>query len=632
MKSIIRSIFAVFLITATTLAQTAVDEEKNIIYFSPVVVTANRIEVPLDRVSSSVTLITADAIEKQQVSDVSELLRNVSGVDIVRTGSSGKLTSLFMRGTDSKHTLVMLDGVKLNDPLNGGFDYTNLSTDNIKNIEIVRGGQSTLYGSEAIGGIINITTKKGFNDFKLSASVESGSFGTLKEWGNISGSTNLLNYSLSFSRLDTDGLFENDDFSRSTFSANIATEFNSATKLTFTGRISDSDGGTPGQRFLTFDPNARTANRVKAGSVLFNQKVSSKWHHKLIISRSEGDIDFDNSVVEGDLNPFGADSSELTSSISSIDWQNDYHINPYLVITSGVEWEERKGKRESAFTNFDNLTNTRSIYLLNHIRFNDDFTVSIGVRSDDHSTFGSNTNYRLTSSYILSNSPGNETKLRGSIGTGFRAPSINELFWPSTIFEGTEYFVGNVNLQPEESTGFDIAVEQSFIQNKFFLSLDYFENTFTSLISFGAMGYENIEEAASQGLEFRTRANLNNQLTASGNYTYLKTEDKSTGDPLLRRPKHSGGMNFSYSHKSSLQLNLGVTFVGERFDSDFSSFPAVYEFIPSHKTFRIASSYKLSENVRLNFKIENLLDEEYSEVAGYPSPGRAVYGGITLNL
>ena len=252
---------------------------------------------------------------------------------------------------------------------------------------------------------------------------------------------------------------------------------------------------------------------------MFNQKVSSKWHHKLIISRSEGDIDFDNSVVEGDLNPFGADSSELTSSISSIDWQNDYHINPYLVITSGVEWEERKGKRESAFTNFDNLTNTRSIYLLNHIRFNDDFTVSISVRSDDHSTFGSNTNYRLTSSYILSNSPGNETKLRGSIGTGFRAPSINELFWPSTIFEGTEYFVGNVNLQPEESTGFDIAVEQNFIQNKFFLSLDYFENTFTSLISFGAMGYENIEEAASQGLEFRTQANLNNQLTASGNYT-----------------------------------------------------------------------------------------------------------------
>ena len=249
------------------------EKDEDIIYFSPIVVTADRIEVPLDRVSSSVTLITAEAIEEQQVNDVSEVLRNVSGIDIVRSGSNGRITSLFMRGTNSVHTLVMLDGVQINDPLGAGFDFSILSTDNIKNIEIVRGAQSTLYGSEAIGGIINITTKNGSNDLKLSVGAESGSFSTFKETGNISGSLNRLKYTLSFSRLDTDGSFDNDDYSRSTISANIATEINADTKLTFTGRISDSEGGTPGQRMLDFDPNARSENKLESYSLLLNQKM-----------------------------------------------------------------------------------------------------------------------------------------------------------------------------------------------------------------------------------------------------------------------------------------------------------------------------------------------------------------------
>jgi len=624
MKPIIHSIIAVLLITATTFAQSEIDEEKDIIRFSPVVVTANRIEVPLDRVSSSVTLITADAIEKQQVNDVSDVLRNVSGVDIVRVGSPGRLTSLFMRGTNSNHTLVMLDGVQMNDPLNGGFDYSNLSADNVKNIEVVRGSQSTLYGSEAIGGIIYITTKGGLNDIHFSANAEGGSFGTIKESGNISGGSNSLNYNFSLSRIDTDGLFDNDDYSRSTFSANISTDLNAGAKLSFSGRISDSDGGTPGQRILSPDPNARSKTKLESYSLLFDQKISDEWHHKLSASRSEGEIDFDNPADPN--NPFGSESF-LTSSITSVDWQNDYHFSPRIVITSGVEWEERKGKRVSS-TSFENLTDTRSIYLLNNIQLNNDFNVSIGLRSDDHSTFGRSNNFRLTSSYILSGSNDNETKLRGSIGTGFRTPSINELFWPAGDFGP----VGNINLDPEESTGFDIAVEQSFNQNRLFLSVDYFKNSFDGLIGFGAMGFENIDSSETQGVEFRAQSNIDDQLTASGNYTYLETEDKSTGDQLLRRPKHSGGLNFNYNHESSLQLNLGITFVGERFDSDFSGFPFVFEFTPSYKTVRIASSYNLTENVKLKLRIENLLGEEYSEVAGFPSPGRAFYGGFGINL
>ena len=607
-------------------------KEKDVIHLSPVVVTADRIGVPLDRVSSSVTLITAELIESQQFQTISDALRNVSGVDIVRSGSTGKITSLFLRGTNGNHTLVMLDGVLLNDPLNGGFDFSNLNTDNVKSIELVRGAQSTLYGSDAIGGILNILSKNGSSELKISLNAEAGKYGTFKESGNISGRNDLIKYSLSLSQFNTDGLFDNDDYSLTTSSLSVTLNLKQDTKLTLSNRYSNSEGGTPGQLIFTYDPNARTANSLKATSILLNQKVSSIWRHKLNISRSEGEIDFDNSYVEGDLYPFGADSSNLNSSISSVDWQHDLHLNQFFVLTAGISWEEREGERDSKFTDFHNLTNTRSLYLLNHFRPSDKFSLSIGGRSDDHSTFGRSTNYRFTSAYIISNSLNHETKLRGSIGTGFRTPSINELFWPSTIYEGIEYFIGNINLEPEESTSFDIAIDQSFNEKKFHLSVDYFKNTFDGLISLGFMGYENINKAETKGLEISAKAILNNFLSASGNYTYLETEDKSTGNPLLRRPKHSGGFSLNYSHTGALQLNFGITYVGERFDSDFAGFPFIYEFTPAYKTVRVASSYSLTEMVKLKLRIENLLDETYEEAAGFPSPGRAVYGGITLKL
>ena len=319
-KMVSLTIVAVGMVFSSMLfAQESSEEykEKDVIHLSPVVVTADRIEVPLDRVSSSVTLITAELIESQQFQTISDALRNVSGVDIVRSGSPGKITSLFLRGTNGNHTLVMLDGVLLNDPLNGGFDFSNLNTDNVKSIELVRGAQSTLYGSDAIGGILNILSKNGSRELKISLNAEAGKYGTFKESGNISGRNDLIKYSLSLSQFNTDGLFDNDDYSLTTSSLSVTLNLKQDTKLTLSNRYSNSEGGTPGQRIFTYDPNARTANSLKATAILLNQKVSSIWRHKLNISRSEGEIDFDNSNVEGDLYPFGADSSNLNSSFVS---------------------------------------------------------------------------------------------------------------------------------------------------------------------------------------------------------------------------------------------------------------------------------------------------------------------------
>ena len=290
-----------------------------------------------------------------------------------------------------------------------------------------------------------------------------------------------------------------------------------------------------------------------------------------------------------------------------------------------------KGKSVSTFDDFENRTNTRSIYLQNHFRLNDKFSITGGVRTDNHSSFGNSTNYRLTSAYIFRNSYGNETKIRGSWGTGFRAPSIFELYSPG--FFGS--FGGNPNLQPEESVSLEVGVDHKTADNKLFISAGLFKTEFTNLITITEPGAVNINKAETKGIELNTDIKISKKIDVSGNYTYLETEDLLTGLPLLRRAKHNGGASLNIRATQKLNLSAGVSFVGERYDTDFvfdENFQVSYGFFPSYTTARVTVSYELLEQVRLKLRIENLLDEVYEEVAGYPSPGRAVYGGITLKL
>ncbi len=619
---------------STAFAQDSSDEfkEEDVISFAPVVVTADRIEVPLDRISSSVFVISSLLIETQQHHNVGDLLRKVAGVNIARSGSNGRITTLFLRGANGNQTLVLIDGAKVNEPMNGGFDFSNLKTDNIEKIEIVRGSQSTLYGSEAIGGIVNIFTKSGSSDLSFSLNAEAGEFGTFSKSGDLSGGLGGYKFSFSLSDLRTDGQFDNDDYKNTTLSSRITAAFPHNSKVAFTVRNSNAEGGAPNQRLLNFDPNARQKSDINIVSLAFNQKISGLWHHKLILSKSESDINFSDPVNPGDTSPFAADfNSSIISSVSMVDWQNDLHVSANNVITAGIEWEEKKGRSTSTYDDFENLTNTRSVYLQDHFRLNDKFSLTGGVRSDNHSAFGNSANYRFTSAYIFRNSHGNETKIRGSWGTGFRAPSIFELYSPG--FFGS--YAGNPNLQPEESISFEFGVDQKLADGKLFISAELFKTEFTNLITITEPGAVNINKAETKGIELNTDIKISENIGLSGNYTYLETEDLLSGLPLLRRPKHNGGGSLNIRATSELNISAGVSFVGERYDSNFvfdENFKISYGFFPSYKTARIAVSYKLTEQFRLKLRIENLLDEEYSEVAGYPSPGRAVYGGITLKL
>lgn len=607
-------------------------EEEEVEYeLSPIIVTANRLLEPLDRISSSATVLTSRDIEVQQARTVDEILRNVPGLDIVRSGSPGQVTSAFLRGASSSSTLVMIDGVQVNSPTTGGFNFGNLTTDNIEKIEVVRGPQSTLYGSDASGGVINIITKKGGGKPRLVVRSEAGRYSTFRHSAHIAGSHGKASYAVSLSRADTEGAFENDDYENSTLVGRVTSSVSDNLELSLVARVVDSGGGVPGQRFIRFDPNARIDDRLTT-LALQVENVRGRWHHRLLISNAEGELEFEDPVDPEENGPFAGNfSSNIKTSISTVDWQHDFYLLPFNVITAGVEWQRLEGANASTgpfgATDFDTSMTSRAFYIQNHFRQNNRFNLTAGVRVDDHSSFGPSTNLRITSAYIFDPMGWGPTKVKGSWGTGFRAPSINELYFPN---------YGNPDLKPEENESFEVGLEQKLMDGRIGLAVTYFSTDFENLIDFDLNTFlaGNISESQSKGIEGMGSFQLNGKLIVSANYTFLDTKDKTTGNPLLRRPKHKAGININSNPISPLNLNVNITLVGERWDDDFDFSPEGrrQDFYPGYKKLDVAFSWDVAKHIRLFGRVENLTDEKYEEAAGFPAPGRAFIGGIRINL
>ena len=593
-----------------------------------VIVTANRLPEPLDRISSSATVLLRQDIEDQQARTVAEVLRNVPGLDMVRSGSLGQAASAFLRGAGSSSALVLLDGVQVNSPTTGGFNFGNLTTDNIESIEVVRGPQSTLYGSDAIGGVIHIISHKGEGDPRLVVRSEAGQFSTFRESAHLAGSRGRVNYAVSLSRTDSEGAFGNDDYGNSTLAARVESSLSDNLKLSLVARAVGSGGGVPGQRFIAFDPNARIEDRLATVALRVDHVVRGRWHHRLVISRTDDDLLFDDPVDPGATGPFAGDLvSRTQTSIATVDWQLDFYLLPSNVIVAGVEWQRLVGKNVSTGpfgdTDFDEEVASRAIYIQNQFRQNDRFSLTTGVRVDDHGSFGPSTNLRITSAYTVHPLRRTATKVKGSWGTGFRAPSINELYFPG---------YGNPDLKPEENRSFEVGLEQELLDGRIGLAVSYFHTDFENLIGFDPSTFSagNISAAKSEGIEWTGNFRLNGRLRVSANYTFLDTEDEATGKPLLRRPAHKANININLNPVSPLNLNLDINLVGQRFDNDFGA--GGEAFYPGYAKLDVALWWDLSGRLRLLGRVENLMDAQYEEAAGFPAPGRAFYGGVQIEF
>ena len=600
--------------------------------------TATRTSTPLSQLGSSVSVVTAEQIQQRQIFSVTEALRLLPGVDVVQSGNAGNVASVFIRGASSEQTKVLIDGIIMNDPITTGrlYDFSLLSVDNIERIEVIRGPQSVLYGSDAIGGVINIITRKGQGPLQTRVGAMGGSYGTSRENINVSGGNSQFYSSWGGSYFDTRGFSsadkrqgntEKDAFHLGNLAGRMGWTPTQNFDIDFVFRMNRGDvnidgGGGPGQD----DPNRknfteqiaqRTQIRYRGPDEIWEQKFSyaTAHHHR----QNNDPTDF--------LHPVDSLFTRFNGFTQLIDWQHNIRLLDNNTLVVGTIYQQEDGDSRlnstSMFGPFDAVSPSRqlrdtAVYAQDQITIGERWFTTFGTRQDHYSQAGTASTYRVTSLYRL---PGTETAVRGSIGTGFKAPTIFQLY---------DAFSGNTALQPEESKGWDVGLEQPLFDGDMVLGATYFRNDFDNLIDFNptTFAYYNIGAAVATGVELSSFFRLTESATATINYTHLDARDRLNDIPLLRRPRDRVGLVLNQLLPNN-KTNLNVTFnyVGQRFDRDFALFPAPLVTLHRYIVVNTALTHNISPRMQAFIRADNLTNEVYQEVYGFGTAAISGYAG-----
>lgn len=608
-----------------------------------VVVTATRTPTTNAQVGgSSVTVITAQEIEAKQQLTVEEVLKSTPGLTVVSNGGLGTNTSVFIRGADSKNTLVLVDGIMFNDPseANRGANLANLTTDNIERIEIVRGPMSVLYGSNATAGVINIITKKGIGRPGYYLGGEAGSYGTWKSYGGASGSEERFNYALNLSRTESQGFStaddkndriphangttsEKDGWRNSTFSGKVGFSLTPVFDVSAVARYMDSrvDLDSPVSGYLQ-------DNRVGSpkDKYIDSKELLSKFnlHNKFMDKQLDADLYYQHTGKERDIitdsgrSFYNGDSSE-------VGWQGT--VTPFKAntVTLGLSYFAEQMDSSGDATVIDKQTaNVTSSWLQDQISLGESMNVVVGARLDDHDRFGSAETYRISPSYMFA---ATGTTLKGAYGTGFRAPSLFELYAPT---------YGNSALEAEKSTGWDAGIEQELLGEKLTIGITYFQTTFDNLIQFDSTTSKYIQatgESTSQGVESFVRLNPSRSLEVTLAYTYTDTED-AKGTRLTRRPLNKASLSTAYRFSEKLRTNVELIWFDERDENATAKDKngnRVYTLAP-YTLVNLAGSYALTASLDVYGRIDNFFNEQYEEAWSYATPGLSCYGGLKYHF
>ncbi|TLD42112.1 MAG: Outer membrane vitamin B12 receptor BtuB [Candidatus Jettenia ecosi] len=581
------------------------------------VITPTRTKQLLKNTGSSVSVITSEDIKNSKAPMLLDVLRRAPGLEVARTGGIGGTTGMFIRGASSAQTLVFVDGVQMNSSTTGAYDFANLTTDNIERVEILRGPQSTLYGSEAIGGVVSIFTKKGAGDTAVTVGTEYGMRDTYRENVHISGGKEKFDYALGASYLKTHGISsasngdEADGYENFTGSTRVGWNFMDDGRVDATMRAAHSDLEYDAFQFGV-GPVDDSDRRLTTDEVLFSTKIKKTffdiWTPSFLISVNDTELKgFDPTDASGEF--------RIPTRTWRLEHQSDFTLFDIDTITLGYEYEVREGENVG---NFDKRFWNNSVFFQNQLELFESFNWTAGFRYDDYSTFGNNLTYRTTVSYGIEEIG---TRFHGSWGTGFRAPSLNELFFP---------FFGNPNLNPEESKGWDFGIEKEIIKEKLTIDVTYFENDFTNLITAavqpdGSFLAENVARAESEGVEATVTYRPLTKLSLTGTYTYTGTTDKGKDQQLPRRPRNRATLGIHTQPLERLNINVTGVIVRDRIDSDGSE-------MDNYWTVDQATRYDITRLMTAYIRFENLFDYDYEEVTGFSSFGFTAYGGLEFKF
>ncbi|MDZ3831468.1 MAG: TonB-dependent receptor [Sphingopyxis sp.] len=610
-----------------------------------IIVTATRVQSPVENVPASITVLDKQAIDRAQDMGVTELLLRTPGVSFSRNGGYGTATSLRIRGAESDHTVVVIDGVKVNDPSSagGGYNFANLLTGDIDQIEILRGPQSILWGSQAIGGVVHIVSATPEKPLEGSFDLEAGSRSTVNARAAIGGRSGPLAWRIGAQNFVTDGVSalapafggkESDGYRNRSLSGraelsltdNVSIDLRahySRTRVEFDGFNADSADYGLGREFIGY------------AGVNFDL-FGGRFKNRIAYTHTDTDRDHFN-PDRARLRSFEAEGSNRRW-----EYQGDFTVSEQIVATLGIENERSDFKSRSPSASPSTplpafavgKAEINSAYGLLKLEPVDGVTLTGGVRYDDHDRYGARTLFSAGGLWRLSTG----TTLRASYGEGFKAPTLYQLY--------SEY--GNDALAPEKAHGWEAGIEQSLFGNALTVGATWFDRTTTNQIVYngcvpgttnplcfvpGAPAtprfgyYLNVARSETRGIEAAAALSLGG-LTLDGNYSWIVAEDRSAGTAnfgnwLPRRPRHAANASASYSFDFGLTLGAAVRWSGKSYDNASNA-----RQLDDYTLVDLRAEYALSDNVRLFARAENLFDEQYMTAYRYGSPGRSLYAGI----
>lgn len=610
---------------------------------SEISVSATGLPTPIAATGSSVTVLTDRVLEEQQRRTVPDALQQVPGLNVVQTGGPGGQTSVFIRGANSNQTKVLIDGIDATDPsnANGSFDFGQLLTDDLSRIEVLRGPQSGLYGSDAIGGVISFTTKRGEGPTRVLVRTEGGSFGTFNQFGRISGAQDGFDYSVSiqhfraaatpvtprdlvpFGRPIHPNYYDNE-----TVSAKLGYQLTDTFRINSTTRFINSRLLFTGTDFSTF-PAFPSAVRSAADVQQLYTRNEAEWtpivgfHNIVAINYSN----LFNRQQRNEYDPFTIQPTTGLGERLRYEYRGDYLLSPGNLVLFGAQRDE-----ENLLTNDPNAFGAGTLKARNgntagygevQLTPFDRAAFVANIRHDENDQFGPATTFRVAPSYIL---PGTETRLKGSVGTGFKAPTLSQLY---QNFPASNFF-GNPNLKPEESLGFDGGLEQP-LGERVLVGATYYQNDFRNLINTNATFTSNVNvgRATTYGAEAFVSVRLTDTLSGRIDYTNTVSKDEIANQELLRRPRHKGSANVFWNPLPGLTFTGTLIVLGPFVDGnrDFSV-PRLKN--PGFTIVNLSANYDIDENVGLFVRVDNLFDRRYENPTGYLGPGLAAYGGVRL--
>jgi vitamin B12 transporter len=616
MKTIaqLSTLAAIFAVSSTSLANDKLEE---------IVITSSRIEMPLRKIGTSVSVITQQEIQDRGFSSLVDVLRSQPAVSVSNTGGAGKATSLRIRGEAGYRTLVLLDGIDITDTTGTQASprWEHLQSAGISRVEILRGPQGLMYGADA-GGVVNIQSRAPEQGLGGELSAEAGRYDTQLYTAHLGGGTESVDFSLSASDFDTGGfnsrttdtvLKDDDGYENTTLHGRV--EWNATEKLRFELIAHDVDADNEYDSCFsntTFENVDDCTDDFSQTSYRGTAELSmGSFSHKLAYSESETEKEF---FSEG-ISSFGAEGE-----LDRFEYLGSWSGNESLRLVYGADF-----KTESIDDGSVDYDRDQAGYYAEYQGdFGEQLFVTAGVRYDDNDDFGTHTSYRASIAYLVSMSSG-EIKLKGSYGTGFRAPSLYEISYNDGPFASPP--ASETDLSEETTEGFDLGF--AYYGNKgAFFEMVYFDQTVEDFIDFDLIDFSGyiqyLGDSSSTGVEVSGDVPVADTWFLTGNYTYNDAEDPD-GEQRLRAPKHLANLGISYRPDTALSFTLNIR-------GSYDAVDGLGVEIDDFEVVDLSARYQLMESLELFGRIENLLDEDYEEVPTYNTSGVAGYAGVRFSF